>query len=110
MSAKCCTISPSLCSLTIYHATFHSVTDIYIFGIGQEIYDEDLKPLTVGTGGKHFFRMKEIDNLKETFDGIISKSSLSDSSLFISITSFNLTQIKYTNIIASIWFVCFLKY
>ncbi|XP_053187161.1 complement factor B-like [Scomber japonicus] len=46
--------------------------DIYIFGIGAEIYDDDLKPLVVGTGGKHYFRMQNIiGNLEETFDNII---------------------------------------
>lgn len=57
------------------HATFYSVTDIYVFAIGAEIYDDDLKPLTVGTDGKHYFRMKnEIGNLEETFDNIIGKA------------------------------------
>lgn len=49
----------------------HSVPDIYIFGIGAEIYESDLKPLTAGTGGDHFFKMRDITNLQETFDEII---------------------------------------
>lgn len=57
-------------------ATYYSVTDIYIFAIGAEIFDDDLQPLTVGTGGQHYFRMKEIKQLQQTFDEIIGKSSL----------------------------------
>lgn len=53
----------------------HSLPDIYIFGIGAEIYDSDLKPLTAGTGGSHFFKMKDITNLQETFDEIIGMMS-----------------------------------
>ncbi|XP_062289674.1 complement factor B-like [Scomber scombrus] len=46
--------------------------DIYVFAIGAEIYDDDLKPLVVGTGGQHYFRMKnEIGHLENTFDNII---------------------------------------
>lgn len=52
------------------------MTDIYIFGIGEEIYDDDLQPLTVGTGGPHYFRMMKIDNLEKLFDEIIGKLSL----------------------------------
>lgn len=59
-----------------YHASFHSVTDIYIFAIGAELFDDDLQPLTAGTGGQHYFRMKDIKNLQETFDEIIGKSYL----------------------------------
>nr|XP_046266129.1 complement factor B-like isoform X2 [Scatophagus argus] len=50
--------------------------DIYIFGIGAEIFDDDLQPLTVGTGGHHFFRMKDISNLQETFDDIIDEEEV----------------------------------
>lgn len=52
-----------------------SLPDIYIFGIGAEIYESDLKPLTAGTGGNHFFKMKDINNLQETFDEIIGTLS-----------------------------------
>ncbi|XP_037605565.1 complement factor B-like [Sebastes umbrosus] len=45
--------------------------DIYIFAIGAEIFDDDLQPLVAGTGGQHYFRMKNITNLQETFDDII---------------------------------------
>ncbi|XP_059208412.1 complement factor B-like [Centropristis striata] len=50
--------------------------DIYVFAIGLEIIDDDLKPLTVGTGGAHYFRMKEIKNLKETFYDIINEDDV----------------------------------
>ena len=56
---------------------FYSVTDIYIFAIGDEILDDELKPLATGTGGRHYFRMQnDLINLKEAFDEIIGKSSL----------------------------------
>lgn len=54
-------------------STIRSVTDIYIFAIGEDIFDDDLKPLTAGEDGKHYFRMKDISNLQETFDDIIGK-------------------------------------
>ncbi|XP_032431339.1 complement factor B-like [Xiphophorus hellerii] len=50
--------------------------DIYIFAIGKEIFDDDLQPLTVGTGGNHYFRMSKIVELKETFDLIIDESEV----------------------------------
>lgn len=56
--------------------TFHVATDIYIFGIGGQIFEKELKAITVGTDGRHFFKMKEIKTLEDTFDEIISKLSL----------------------------------
>ncbi|CAG00502.1 unnamed protein product [Tetraodon nigroviridis] len=50
--------------------------DIYIFGIGAEIYESDLRPLTAGTGGEHFFKLMEIQNLQETFDNIIDEEEV----------------------------------
>ncbi|XP_054481303.1 complement factor B-like [Anoplopoma fimbria] len=51
--------------------------DIYIFAIGAEIFDNDLQKLTVGVGGKsHYFRMKDITNLQETFDDIIDEKEV----------------------------------
>ncbi|XP_075343488.1 complement factor B-like [Odontesthes bonariensis] len=47
--------------------------DIYIFGIGAVIHDDDLQPLTAGTGGQHYFRLKHDTNLHETFDEIIDE-------------------------------------
>uniref|UniRef100_A0A3Q3X8V1 C3/C5 convertase n=1 Tax=Mola mola TaxID=94237 RepID=A0A3Q3X8V1_MOLML len=45
--------------------------DIYIFAAGREIFDEDLYPLTAGTGRRHYFRFKDISNILEVFDDII---------------------------------------
>uniref|UniRef100_A0A3B3ZNK1 C3/C5 convertase n=1 Tax=Periophthalmus magnuspinnatus TaxID=409849 RepID=A0A3B3ZNK1_9GOBI len=45
--------------------------DIYIFGVGTQIYDRNLKSLTVGTGEKHFFRLQTLQDLHKTFDEII---------------------------------------
>ncbi|KAM6907154.1 complement factor B-like [Xenentodon cancila] len=50
--------------------------DIYIFAIGADIFDDDLRPLTAGTGGQHYFRMKDIEELQETFDKIIDESEV----------------------------------
>ncbi|XP_008425332.1 complement factor B [Poecilia reticulata] len=50
--------------------------DIYVFAIGNDIFDDDLQPLTVGTGGAHYFRMSKILELKETFDLIIDESEV----------------------------------
>ncbi|XP_070773763.1 complement factor B-like [Enoplosus armatus] len=47
--------------------------DIYIFAIGAEPFDDDLQPLTTGIGKKHYFRMKDITNLEDTFDDIIDE-------------------------------------
>uniref|UniRef100_A0A674NWG8 C3/C5 convertase n=1 Tax=Takifugu rubripes TaxID=31033 RepID=A0A674NWG8_TAKRU len=58
------------------HAIIVFTDDIYIFGIGAEIYESDLKPLTAGTGGNHFFKMKDITNLQETFDEIIDEEEV----------------------------------
>uniref|UniRef100_A0A1A8CQQ0 C3/C5 convertase n=1 Tax=Nothobranchius kadleci TaxID=1051664 RepID=A0A1A8CQQ0_NOTKA len=50
--------------------------DIYVFAIGANIFDDDLQPLTLGTGEKHYFRMKDITELGETFDKIIDESEV----------------------------------
>ncbi|XP_043995746.1 complement factor B-like [Gambusia affinis] len=50
--------------------------DIYIFAIGSEIFDDDLQPLTVGTGGRHYFRLPKNEELQETFDSIIDESEV----------------------------------
>ncbi|XP_068571958.1 complement factor B-like [Cebidichthys violaceus] len=50
--------------------------DIYIFAIGTEIFDEDLQRLTAGTGGSHYFRIKENTNLQEIFDSIIDEEEV----------------------------------
>ncbi|KAM6911649.1 complement factor B-like [Lycodopsis pacificus] len=51
--------------------------DIYIFGIGAEIFDADLQRLQVmGSGGDHYFRMKDITDLEKTFDEIIDEEEV----------------------------------
>ncbi|KAF3706517.1 Complement factor B [Channa argus] len=52
--------------------------DIYIFAIGAEIFDDDLQPLIVpaGTSDRHYFRMKDIKDLQETFDEIIDENEV----------------------------------
>ncbi|XP_023144259.1 complement factor B-like isoform X1 [Amphiprion ocellaris] len=50
--------------------------DIYVFAIGTVIFDDDLHPLTVGKDGKHYFRMRDIENLQDTFDEIIDEEEV----------------------------------
>uniref|UniRef100_A0A665UIX4 C3/C5 convertase n=1 Tax=Echeneis naucrates TaxID=173247 RepID=A0A665UIX4_ECHNA len=50
--------------------------DIYVFAIGNEIFDDDLQALTVGVGGKHYFRMEAIEVLQSTFDEMIDEGDL----------------------------------
>ncbi|XP_039474144.1 complement factor B-like isoform X1 [Oreochromis aureus] len=50
--------------------------DIYIFGIGDDIFDDDLMALTAGTGGKHYFRVKDLEKLQETFDKMIDEDEV----------------------------------
>lgn len=59
------------------YLSFLSDVDIYTFGIGVEIFSEDLNSLTVGTGGRHFFKLKDYSNLQEIFDQIIGEKDLS---------------------------------
>lgn len=73
----CCDFRGTPCApCYVSFCRLFSLTDIYIFGIGIEIFDDDLQPLTVGTGGRHYFRLKDIDNLEETFDKMIGKCNL----------------------------------
>ncbi|XP_010791795.1 complement factor B-like [Notothenia coriiceps] len=50
--------------------------DIYVFATGKDIFDEDLQPLVTGLGEKHYFRMKDITELQETFDQIIDEEEV----------------------------------
>lgn len=51
------------------------VSDIYVFAIGAEIYDDDLLRLTTGNGGPHYFRLNDVDKkLNQTFDEMIGKA------------------------------------
>ncbi|XP_040035733.2 complement factor B [Gasterosteus aculeatus] len=52
--------------------------DIYIFAIGTDILDTELMSLTAGNDGRHYFRMKDITNLNETFDEIIDEEQVKD--------------------------------
>lgn len=58
---------------------FYFITDIYIFAIGNPVYDDVLKPLTVGIGIRHYFRLNSTDKLDEIFEEIISKWNLNNS-------------------------------
>ncbi|XP_077402407.1 complement factor B-like isoform X2 [Vanacampus margaritifer] len=53
--------------------------DIYVFATGADIFDADLKPLVAGTGGKHYFRLKDIKELQKTFDVIIDEDEVKGS-------------------------------
>ncbi|RVE63836.1 hypothetical protein OJAV_G00140200 [Oryzias javanicus] len=49
----------------------------YVFGIGADIFDDDLRPLTAGTEEeKHYFRLEKDTNLAETFDNIIDENEV----------------------------------
>ncbi|XP_059208414.1 complement factor B-like [Centropristis striata] len=50
--------------------------DIFIFAVGAEIFDDDLQPLTVGGGGRHYFRMKYIGDLSDTFEEAIDAADV----------------------------------
>ncbi|XP_068187285.1 complement factor B-like [Antennarius striatus] len=49
--------------------------DIYIFAVGAEIYESDLRPLTVGTQGQHYFKL-QIKDLNQTFDEMIDEEDV----------------------------------
>lgn len=49
-------------------------TDVYIFA-SRRAYQENLKDLTVGTGGSHYFNLEHYGNLEEAFDLVIGKPS-----------------------------------
>lgn len=54
--------------------TLHCVADVYVFAIGAETFDDDLKSFTVGKAEeKHFFKVKGIDKMYDAFDDIIGK-------------------------------------
>lgn len=48
--------------------------DIYIFATGAEPFDEDLHPLTVGGNYRHYFRVKDIENVHELLQDIIGEA------------------------------------
>ncbi|XP_068600166.1 complement factor B-like [Brachionichthys hirsutus] len=49
--------------------------DIYIFAIGAEIFEDDLRALTVGAKGKHYFKL-QIKDLSQTFDEMIDEEDV----------------------------------
>ncbi|KAL0993934.1 hypothetical protein UPYG_G00115720 [Umbra pygmaea] len=51
--------------------------DIYVFGVGTEIFDEDIQPLVTKRDGEtHYFKLKTIKDLEETFDQIIDEGNV----------------------------------
>uniref|UniRef100_A0A8C6LYR2 C3/C5 convertase n=1 Tax=Nothobranchius furzeri TaxID=105023 RepID=A0A8C6LYR2_NOTFU len=52
--------------------------DIFVFGVGDDIFDDDLQRLTVGTGGQHYFRMKNLSGLEEAFDRFIDENEVGE--------------------------------
>lgn len=49
--------------------------DIYVFGVGNEIFDEDIQPLVTKRDNEHhYFKLKDGAELEETFDKIIGES------------------------------------
>ncbi|XP_047463236.1 complement factor B-like [Mugil cephalus] len=51
--------------------------DIYVFAIGDLIFDDDLQPLTTQEQGtRHYFRMKDYENLEDMFDEIIDEEDV----------------------------------
>nr|XP_020454148.1 complement factor B-like [Monopterus albus] len=58
-------------------STREDYLDIYIFGIGAEVFDDDLQPLTTTKANeKHYFRMKGLDRLQDTFDEMIDEDAV----------------------------------
>lgn len=55
-------------------------TDIYIFAGGIPS-DGNLEEFTVGTGGKHYFKLRSYELLDEAFDQIFGELSLSQKRL-----------------------------
>uniref|UniRef100_A0A8C8D662 C3/C5 convertase n=1 Tax=Oncorhynchus tshawytscha TaxID=74940 RepID=A0A8C8D662_ONCTS len=51
--------------------------DIYVFGVGSEIFDEDIQPLVTKRDNEdHYFKLKDGTELEETFDQIIDESKV----------------------------------
>lgn len=54
---------------------FFVFLDVYVFGVGSEIFDEDIVPLvTKRNDERHYFKVKNAIELEKTFDEIIGKS------------------------------------
>ncbi|KAM9499320.1 complement factor B-like isoform 1-T1 [Salvelinus alpinus] len=51
--------------------------DIYVFGIGIVIFDENIQPLVTKRDNEdHYFKLKDVTELEETFDQIIDEGNL----------------------------------
>ncbi|XP_055082359.1 complement factor B-like isoform X2 [Periophthalmus magnuspinnatus] len=50
--------------------------DIYVFGIGAQIQDDILKPLAIGEGKSHYYKLKKVTDLQKTFDEIIEVQAI----------------------------------
>uniref|UniRef100_A0A4W5JR48 C3/C5 convertase n=1 Tax=Hucho hucho TaxID=62062 RepID=A0A4W5JR48_9TELE len=51
--------------------------NIYVFGVGSDIFDEDIQPLvTKRDNENHYFKLKDGTELEETFDKIIDESKV----------------------------------
>uniref|UniRef100_A0A673Y0M3 C3/C5 convertase n=1 Tax=Salmo trutta TaxID=8032 RepID=A0A673Y0M3_SALTR len=51
--------------------------DIYVFGVGNEIFDEDIQPLVTKRDNEHhYFKLKDGAELEETFDKIIDEGKV----------------------------------
>ncbi len=50
--------------------------DLYVFGMGEDVNAEDINDLKTDRGNERFFfKLKDLDDLQETFDGMIGTSS-----------------------------------
>ncbi|XP_030623983.1 complement factor B-like [Chanos chanos] len=53
--------------------------DLYVFGVGEDVQQEDVDEyVTKRPKEKHFFILKDLENLEETFDEMIDESSSVD--------------------------------
>uniref|UniRef100_A0A673G2I9 C3/C5 convertase n=1 Tax=Sinocyclocheilus rhinocerous TaxID=307959 RepID=A0A673G2I9_9TELE len=50
--------------------------DLYVFGMGDDVNSEDINDLKTDRGNeKFFFKLKNLDDLQETFDGMIDEGT-----------------------------------
>ena len=60
-----------------YHIGLHVVLyvlDVYMFAVGDLIYEVDLQPLATGERGRHFFRIQK-EKMDTMFEDIFGKCS-----------------------------------
>lgn len=54
---------------------FCCCTELYVFGMGDDVNAEDINDLKTDRGNeKFFFKLKSIEQLQETFDNMIGTS------------------------------------